>query len=148
MPYETEIHSPTSSTIGSLLSELRDESSTLLRQEIALAKAELNEKAARVGKGALDIAAGGALAYAGLIVLLIGISMLLTRALAGLGVSPENAMWLGPVIVGLVVVTVGAILLMKAKALMSADKLFPRQTVESLKDDKRWVQDKLSHNRP
>ena len=148
MPYETEIHSPTSSTIGSLLSELRDESSTLLRQEIALAKAELNEKAARVGKSALDIAAGGALAYAGLIVLLIGISMLLTRALAGLGVSPENAMWLGPVIVGLVVVTVGAILLMKAKALMSADKLFPRQTVESLKDDKRWVQDKLSHNRP
>lgn len=148
MHYETETHPPTSSTIGSLLSELRDESSTLLRQEIALAKAELNEKASRVGKGALDIAAGGAIAYAGLIVLLIGVSMLITRALAGLGVSAENAMWLGPVIVGLVVVTIGAILLMKAKALMSADKLFPRQTVDSLKDDKRWAQDKLSRNRP
>ena len=148
MHYETETHPTTSSTIGSLLSELRDESSTLLRQEIALAKAELNEKASRVGKGALDIAAGGAIAYAGLIVLLIGVSMLITRALAGLGVDPENAMWLGPVIVGLVVVTIGAILLMKAKALMSADKLFPRQTVESLKDDKRWAQDKLSRNRP
>lgn len=137
---------PTTSTIGSLLSELREESTTLLRQEVALAKAELNEKASRVGKGAMEIAAGGALAYAGLIILLFGIAMLITRVLVGFGVSPETATWLGPVSVGLVVAAVGAVMLTKAKNAMSADKLMPRETIESLKDDKRWVQNKLSRH--
>lgn len=134
------------STIGELLTELREESTTLFRQEIALAKAELNEKAARVGKNSLEIAAGGALAYAGLIVLLIGIAVLISRVLTAFGLSPENAAWVGPVSVGLIVACVGAVMLTKAKNAMSADKLFPRETVGSLKDDKRWLQNKLSHH--
>jgi hypothetical protein len=139
MPHET-----TTSTIGELLTELREESTTLLRQEVALAKAELNEKAARVGKNTLELAAGGALAYAGLIVLLIGISMLISRILVAFDVSAETAVWLGPIAVGTVVALVGAVMLTKAKHAMSADALFPHETVGSLKDDKRWVQNKLS----
>lgn len=138
--------SPTTSTIGSLLSDLRSESTTLLRQEIALAKAELNEKASRAGKGAMEIAAGGALAYAGLIILLFGIAMLITRVLVGFGMNPETAAWLGPVAVGLIVAAVGAVMLTKAKNAMSGERLFPRETVESLKEDKRWVQNKLSRH--
>jgi hypothetical protein len=137
---------PTTSTIGSLLSDLRDESTTLLRQEIALAKAELNEKAARIGKSAMEIAAGGALAYAGLIVLLIGIALLVSRILVGFDVNPETAVWLGPTLVGMIVAIVGGVMLSKAKNAMSGDKLFPRETVESLKEDKRWVQSKLSQH--
>lgn len=137
---------PTTSTIGSLLSDLREESTTLLRQEIALAKAELNEKAARVGKNTMEIAAGGALAYAGLIVLLIGIALLISRVLAGFGVDPETAMWLGPISVGLIVAVIGGVMLTKAKNAMSGDKLFPHETVDSLKEDKRWVQNKLSQH--
>lgn len=137
---------PTTSTIGSLLSDLREESTTLLRQEIALAKAELNEKASRVGKGAMEIAAGGALAYAGLIVLLIGIAMLVSRVLVGFGVTTETAVWLGPVSVGIIVAAVGGVLLAKAKHALSGDKLFPHETVDSLKEDKRWVQNKLSQH--
>jgi hypothetical protein len=136
---------PTTSTVGSLLTELRDESTTLLRQEIALAKAELNEKAAHLGKNALELAAGGALAYAGLIILLIGIALLFSRIFVAFGLSPEIAVWLGPVAVGVIVALVGAVMLTKAKKAMSAEKLFPHETVESLKDDKRWVQNKLSH---
>lgn len=138
--------STTTSTIGELLTELRDESTTLLRQEIALAKAELNEKASRVGKNTLEVAAGGALAYAGLIVLLIGIALLVSRILVAFGLSAETAVWLGPLAVGGIVAIVGAVMLTQAKKAMSADKLFPRETVESLKDDKRWVQNKLSHH--
>jgi xanthine/uracil permease len=139
-------HETTTSTLGSLLAELREESTTLLRQEIALAKAELNEKAAHVGKNTLELATGGALAYAGLIVLLIGVALLLTRVLVAVGVSPQMAMWLGPVIVGLIVAIIGASMAMKAKKAMSAEKLIPHETVESLKEDKRWIQRKLSHN--
>jgi xanthine/uracil permease len=139
-------HETTTSTLGSLLAELREESTTLLRQEIALAKAELNEKAAHVGKNTLELATGGALAYAGLIVLLIGVALLLTRVLVGVGVGPQMAIWLGPVIVGLIVAIIGASMAMKAKKAMSAEKLIPHETVESLKEDKRWIQRKLSHN--
>lgn len=139
-------HETTTSTLGSLLAELREESTTLLRQEIALAKAELNDKAAHVGKNTLELATGGALAYAGLIVLLIGVALLLTRVLVAVGVGPQMAMWLGPVIVGLIVAIIGASMAMKAKKAMSAEKLIPHETVESLKEDKRWIQRKLSHN--
>jgi xanthine/uracil permease len=138
-------HEPTpASTLGSLLTELREETTTLLRQEIALAKAELNEKASRVGKNTLELAMGGALAYAGLIVLLIGVALLVSRVLAALGVGPAVAVWLGPVLVGVIVALIGAGMAMKAKKAMTAEGLFPRETVQSLKDDKRWIQDKLS----
>ena len=139
-------HETTTSTLASLLSELREESTTLLRQEIALAKAELNEKAAHVGKNTLELATGGALAYAGLIILLIGVALLASRALVAMGVDPEMAMWLGPVLVGLIIAIIGAGMAMKAKKAMSAEKLIPHETVESLKEDKRWIQRKLSHN--
>ena len=139
-------HETTTSTLASLLSELREESTTLLRQEIALAKAEINEKAAQVGKHTLELATGGALAYAGLIVLLIGVALLASRALVAMGMGPQMAVWLGPVLVGLIVAIIGASMAMKAKKAMSAEKLIPHETVESLKEDKRWIQRKLSHN--
>jgi len=139
---------PTGSTVGSLLIELREETTTLLRQEIALAKAELNEKAAHVGKNTLELATGGALAYAGLIVLLIGVALLASRAFVAFGLRPEMAVWLGPVAVGLIVGAIGAAMSIKAKKAMSAEKLFPNETVQSLKDDKRWIQNKLSQNHP
>lgn len=139
-------HETTTSTLASLLGELREESTTLLRQEIALAKAEINEKAAHVGKNTLELATGGALAYAGLIILLIGVALLASRALVAMGVGPQMAVWLGPVLVGLIVAIIGASMAMKAKKAMSAEKLIPHETVESLKEDKRWIQRKLSHN--
>ena len=110
-------HDPTpttTSTVGALLSDLRDETTTLLRQEIALAKAEINEKAAHVGKKTLELANGGALAYAGLIVLLIGIALLASRLLVAMGLAPQVAVWLGPVLIGLIVALIGMSMVMKA----------------------------------
>lgn len=139
-------HDTSTSTLGALLTELREETTTLLRQEIALAKAEINEKASHVGKNTLELATGGALAYAGLIVLLIGVALLVSRLLVAAGLRPELAVWLGPFAVGLIVAAIGAGLAMKAKKAMSAEKVFPRETVESLKEDKRWIQNKLSQH--
>lgn len=133
------------STLGALLSELRDESTTLLRQEVALAKAELGEKAAEVGRGAAHVAIGGAVAYAGGIVMLIGLGALTGRGLARLGVSDELATWLGFLIVGAIVALVGWAMLTKAKRALRPGNLVPRETMASLHDSQRWAQRKMHH---
>ena len=54
-------------SITDLLKDLRDESSRLVRQEVALAKTELSEKAAKLGRNAGYMGAGSGLAHAALI---------------------------------------------------------------------------------
>ena len=130
-------------SIVGLLQTLRDETTTLLRQEVALAKAELSENISTTGKHAAALAAGGFFAYSGLIVLLIGIGHLLGVGLIRAGLDPEFSQWLAPTLVGLAVALVGWGLVAKAKHAMSANKLVPRETIESLKTTKQWAQAKL-----
>jgi hypothetical protein len=133
------------STIGLLLSDLRSETTTLLRQEIDLAKAELAEKANVAARTSMGIAQGGAVAYAGLIVLLIGVGQLLSVGLAALGLQEAVAAWLGPILVGGIAGAVGLVLLAKAKHTFQAENFDLPHTVASLKEDKRWVQSKIQH---
>src|ERR1043165_6365198 len=102
------------SIIG-LLQTLRDETTTLLRQEVALAKAEVSENITRAGKNAAAVAVGGFIAYAGLIVLLIGIGQLLGVGLNRAGLDPEISQWLAPAIVGIAVAIIGWGMVTKAK---------------------------------
>src|SRR5512139_3165331 len=81
-------------TLTGLFADLWRETSTLLRDEVALAKAELHEKVAQLGSGVSAVAAGGAILFAGFVVLLFA-------AVAGLALvlPPEHASWLAPLIV-------------------------------------------------
>lgn len=133
------------STVGALLSELRDESTTLLRQEVSLAKAELRESAAQAVHGAIAVATGGAVAYAGAIVLLIGAGALLGRGFVALDLEPETAAWLGFVLVGAVTAVIGWGLLARAKRALRPDNLMPRETLASLRENRRWAREKLHH---
>jgi len=81
-------------SLGELFSELATETSTLVRQEVALAQTELSQKATRVGKNVGFLAVGGFVAYAAMLAVLAGIIMLL-----GLVIP----VWLSAIIVGLVV---------------------------------------------
>src|SRR5438094_9713879 len=56
--------------VTALLSDLAGETSTLVRQEIALFKAELSEKLTRTGVGAGALAGGGVIAFSGWLALL------------------------------------------------------------------------------
>jgi hypothetical protein len=134
------------STIANLLRELRDEASTLLRQQVALAKVELKENMSRLAGHAAQIAVGGLVAFAGAIVLFIGLGHLVELLLIHAGLEQENAQWLGMVIVGVLVALTGAVLLAKAKKAIAHDQLTPRQTVETLRTDKQWAQEKLQHS--
>jgi hypothetical protein len=137
---------PTPNSIPTLLRELRDETTTLLRQEVALAKTEMRESFSRVGSHAVQIAIGAFIAYAGLIVLLIGLGQLLGVALARAGFSPDLAQWLSPAIVGIAVAVLGWVMLSRAKSAIAHDDLVPRKTLESLRTNKDWAQNKLQHS--
>lgn len=130
-------------SIPGLLRELRDETTTLLRQEVTLAKTEMKENVSRIGGHVAHIAVGGFVAYAGIIVLLIGIGHLLGALLIRAGLDPELAQWLAPTVIGLIVAVIGWVMLAKAKQAIAHDDLAPRQTIDSLRDNKQWANQKL-----
>jgi hypothetical protein len=134
---------PSPVALTTLLRELRDETTTLLRQEVALAKAELHQSGSQLTRNALKLAVGGSVAYAGLIVLLIGLGHLLGRWLVRLNVDAEVAEWLAPVILGFVVVSVGGLLVFQARNAIARGNLVPRRTLESLRTTKTWAETKL-----
>jgi hypothetical protein len=121
--------------VAALLSDLAGETSTLVRQEIALFKAELNEKLAQIGLGAGAIAAGGVIAFSGWLALV---------AAAILGLSLVLAPWLSALIIGVVVIAVGAGLALFGKSRLKADALVPRRTLNSLREDEAWIRDQVS----
>jgi hypothetical protein len=123
-------------SLGELFSDLAQEISTLVRQEATLAKAELGEKASRVGTNLASLAAGGAIAYAGLLGILAAIIVLLAEA--GL------AWWASALLVGVVVAAIGGFLVMKGINSLKEMDLAPRQTLESLKEDAQWAREQTT----
>jgi hypothetical protein len=121
--------------VAALLSDLAGETSLLVRQEIALFKAELNEKLARAGLGAGALAAGGLIAFSGWLALM---------AAAILGLSYALAPWLSALIIGVFVVALGAALALFGKSRLNADALVPRRTLNSLREDEAWIRDQVS----
>ena len=122
-----------------LFSDLFRETSTLVHQEAELAKAEISEKVSDVGKGIAAIAVGGAIIFAGFIVLLFAASNGLALLL-----PPEHADWLAPLIVGLSVIVLGFIALAMGKHEMSSAHLKPSRSMESLRRDTQLVKEHVS----
>ncbi|WP_153556505.1 phage holin family protein [Roseimaritima sediminicola] len=129
--------------IADLIRELRDESTALIREEVALAKTEMSEKASVVGRNSGMLVAGGAIAHLGLIFLLLALSYGLYVAIGSAGL-PVHALWIAPLIVGLVVGGIGLAMFLKAKDTLANVSPVPKRTVESLKEDKQWATDKVS----
>jgi hypothetical protein len=111
-------------SLGDLFSELSRETSTLIRQEVALAKSEMTDKATTVGKNVGFLAVGGAVAYAGFLVLLGALVIILALFLPW---------WLSALIVGFVVAAVGYALVQKGLSTLKQVDMAPRETIDSLK---------------
>ena len=86
---------PKDRSLKQVVNDLRTDASLLVRQELALVKAELKEKAAAVAKQAALFAGAGLLAYTGVLVLFAAIVL----GLIALGV----AAWLAALSVALVI---------------------------------------------
>jgi uncharacterized membrane protein YqjE len=117
--------------VGDLVKQLASQTSTLVRQEIELAKAEMTEKATVAGKGAGLI--GGA-AVVGLLA-----AGALTACLI-LALSEAIAAWLAALIVAVVMAAVAAALgLAGRNKVRQATPPVPEQTVETVKEDVEWA---------
>jgi xanthine/uracil permease len=123
-------------SLGDLFSDLSRETTTLVRQEVQLAKAELTQSATEAARGIGMLVAGGAVAYAGLLFLLLAIVF-------GLIEAGWDA-WLSALVVGLVVVAIGAVLVLRARESLKPANLAPRRTVETLKEDQEWAKERIT----
>jgi uncharacterized membrane protein YqjE len=121
-------------SITTLLSDLASETILLIRQEVALMKAELSEKFSRIGQGAGALGAGALLAFSGWLVLL---------AAAVLGLATVVPAWIAALIVALVVLAIAGVLFFIGKNRFDADSLTPRRTLRSLREDEEWLRDRL-----
>jgi len=119
-------------SIGELFAELARETSTLVRQEVQLAKTEMTQKASQVGKDAGMIGAGGAIAYAGLLAIIAGIIF---------GLGELIPLWVAALLVGVVVGGIGYFIIQRGVGALKRADLTPRETINSLKEDTEWAKD-------
>lgn len=117
-------------SLGDLFNELSRETSTLIRQEVQLAKVEMRQKARDAGKDITFLAMGGAMAYAGFLALVYA-------AILGLGEIIGNG-W-SALVVGLVVAGIGYLLLQKGLSDLKRVDPLPQRTLETLREDQEWM---------
>lgn len=123
-------------SLGELFAVLLKDTTTLVRQEMTLAKAELGEKISKIGRNVGLLAAGGAVAYAGMLAVLAAIISLLAQA--------GMEWWSAALLVGVVVLAGGGILVSKGINALKHEDLAPRQTLETLREDTQWIKDRAA----
>jgi len=121
-------------TLGDLFSSLTSDLTTLVRKEIELARTETMEKVTSATRNLVMIVAGGLVAYAGFIALIMAAIFLLNRAMS---------LWGSALIVGIVVIVVGAILLSIGRSRLSSMSVVPEKTVESMKENTEWAKEQV-----
>lgn len=117
-------------TLGELFSELTTETRTLVRQELELAKTEMSQKAATVGKDVGLMTAGGVILYTGLLVLV-------AAAVIGLGYLIGYA--LSALIIGVLISGAGAAMALSARKDLQKTSLAPEETKKTMKETKTWI---------
>jgi Putative Actinobacterial Holin-X, holin superfamily III len=124
----------TDKPLGDLFGDLASEMSNLVRQEVALAKVEVGQKAKHVGRNVGYLVIGGAVGYAALLAVIAAIIMLLGN------VMPN---WGAALLVGVLVAGISWLLIGKALAALQETEVTPRQTVETLKEDAAWMKQQI-----
>lgn len=114
-------------SLGELFSNLTSNTQTLVKQELALAKTELTQSAKDVGMAVGKLVAAALILFLGLIFLLFAAVALLHHV--------AFSWWVSALIVGGVVLLIGLLLVLRARAQLSGANLKPTATIESLKDD-------------
>jgi uncharacterized membrane protein YqjE len=122
-------------SMGELFKQLSEELSTLVRQELRLAQAEMTEKGKRAGIGAGMFGGAGVLG----LVALITLSACLVAAL-----SEAMHVWLAALIVTAVWAAIAGVLALQGREkIQQATPPVPEQTVETVKEDVTWAKTQL-----
>jgi hypothetical protein len=121
--------------VGELLKQLASETTTLVRQELDLAKAEVRQKGRQAGPGFGLIGGAGAIALGAFGALTAFFILVLEGALPN---------WLAALIVAVVYGAIAAFLYMRGKEKVEdAGSPVPEQTIETLKEDVEWAKDPM-----
>ena len=117
--------------LGELVRRLSEQTSTLVRQELDLARAELTQKGKRASRGA-GLLAGAAVAA------LLGLGALTACLILVLdAVMPA---WLAALLVALAYAAIAAALAASGRSrLREAGPIVPERTVETVKEDLQWA---------
>jgi uncharacterized membrane protein YqjE len=121
-------------TIGELFGQLTQDMSLLVRQEVALARVELGEKANRFRQDAMSVLTGGLVAYFGALALVAALVLFLDHVVG-------MAAWLAALLVGAALGITGYVMLQRSLRDMQKIDPTPRRTVATLKDDVEWAKE-------
>jgi nucleoside permease NupC len=121
--------------LGQLFSELSEETSMLVRQEVQLAKVEIMQKVQKAGKDVALIVGGGLVAYTGVLALVAALILVLANWMAP---------WLAAFLVGALFVIVAAVLIVTGLNDLKEMNLTPQRTVATIKEDKEWLTRQMS----
>jgi len=117
-------------SLGELVADMTTEVSTLMRQEVQLAKVELKEEASRAGKAGGTLGAGALTAYFALLFTSLALAWLLDEVM-----HTALAFFLVALLYGIA----AAILISRGRQQLKQVDPVPRQTVETLKEDVGWA---------
>lgn len=118
-------------SIGELFSDLSQQTADLIRQEARLAKTELTEKLADVGRHAMMIGAGAAFGLAAVVALAAAIALLLIEV----GILP----WLAAVLTALIMGVAAFTLAQSGISALKKKSIAPVETMHSLKETTQWL---------
>lgn len=118
--------SPRGAGLADLLGQLGGDIAGLVRKEVELVRAEISEKLSAAGKAVADIAAGGLLLVAALLVLLQALVLALSKIM--------DPIW-ASLLVGACVAGVGYVLVRAGMKAISLKGLTPDRTARQLKKD-------------
>jgi NADH:ubiquinone oxidoreductase subunit 6 (subunit J) len=122
-------------SIGDLLGDLGRQVGTLVHRELDLARVEVSTSVGRLSRDAALVGIGGALVYAGVVVLLAAAVFGLVEA----GLDP----WLAALIVGALVLAVGGVIVASGLNHMKQTSLAPKQTAESVCENVEFVKEQM-----
>jgi len=122
-------------SLGDLFAELSEETSTLIRQELQLAKAEMSQKVSQASRNVAFLAIGGLVAYVAFLALTAALIMALAELMAG---------WLAALLVGLVMGLIGYFLIQKGLSELKQMTPVPERTVATIKEDVEWLKQEMS----
>jgi hypothetical protein len=115
-------------SIGELFGQLSQDMALLVRQEVQLAKSEMQQKITRATADLVSLATGGAVVLLGALALTAALILILAGPV---GMAP----WLAALLVGLVLAGGGYMMLQRGLRDLKRTDPTPRRTVESIKDD-------------
>jgi hypothetical protein len=120
------------SSLGDLVGGLASDIQDLVRGEIALGRAELEQKLDRVIMAAIWLLGGALLGFAGLVVVLQGVAAILALMMP---------VWAASMIVGIIIVGIGAAFAKSGMAMLSLKMLTPDRTAANLQKDAQLLKE-------